>query len=111
MTSDLQISELNVSGIDVEVLDLRTLAPYDWEAISESVKKTGKVLIAHEDNLSWGSGAELAARIAAELFEYLDGPVSRLASTDTFVAYNPKVEDYILPQSDDVLEAIQVDEE
>ncbi|HEX8747946.1 MAG TPA: dehydrogenase E1 component subunit alpha/beta, partial [Pyrinomonadaceae bacterium] len=76
-------------GINVEVIDLRTLNPYDWDAITASVKKTNKVIVAHEDSLSWGYGAEIAARISDELFEYLDAPVRRVAALDTFVAYAP----------------------
>jgi 2-oxoisovalerate dehydrogenase E1 component len=93
-------------GINVEVLDLRTLAPYDWEAITATVKKTGKVIVAHEDSRSFGYGAEVAARIADELFEYLDAPVRRVAALDTFVAYAPQLEDAILPQVSDVAQAI-----
>jgi 2-oxoisovalerate dehydrogenase E1 component len=93
-------------GISVEVIDLRTLNPYDWNAIAETVKKTSRVLVAHEDSLSWGYGAEIAARISGELFEYLDAPVRRVAALDTFVAYAPQLEDAILPQATDVLEAI-----
>lgn len=93
-------------GISVEVIDLRSLNPYDWRAISESVKKTNKVLVVHEDAISWGFGAEIAARIADELFEYLDGPVRRIAALDTFVAYCPDLEDEILPQVDDILSGI-----
>jgi 2-oxoisovalerate dehydrogenase E1 component len=93
-------------GVSVEILDLRSLAPYDWEAISASVKKTNKVIVAHEDSLSFGYGAEIAARISAELFEYLDAPVRRVAALDTFVAYAPQLEDAILPQVGDVFEAI-----
>jgi 2-oxoisovalerate dehydrogenase E1 component len=89
-------------GIQTEILDLRTLSPYDWEAIAESVRKTNRVIIAHEDMLSWGYGAEIAARIADELFEDLDAPVKRIASMDTFVAYAPIVEDVILPQPEDI---------
>ncbi|MBX7223516.1 MAG: dehydrogenase E1 component subunit alpha/beta [Blastocatellia bacterium] len=92
--------------ISVEVIDLRTLVPYDWEAIATSVKKTNRVIIAHEESLSWGFGAEIAARIGTELFEYLDAPVERIGSLDTFVAYAPQVEDYILPQIPDVLRKI-----
>jgi 2-oxoisovalerate dehydrogenase E1 component len=94
-------------GVKVEVLDLRTINPYDWDAIVESVKKTGKAMVAYEDNLSWGSGAEIAARIADELFEYLDGPIQRVASLDTFVGYHPSLEEAILPQVDDILAAIR----
>ena len=95
------------AGYDVEVLDLRTLSPYDWEAIAESVKKTGKALVVYEDSLSWGSGSEIAARIADELFDYLDGPVQRVASLDTFVGYHPNLEEAILPQASDVYAAIE----
>jgi 2-oxoisovalerate dehydrogenase E1 component len=93
-------------GINVEVIDLRTLMPYDWEAITRSVKKTNRVIVAHEDSLSFGYGAEIAARISDELFEYLDAPVRRVAALDTFVAYAPQLEDAILPQVEDVLKAI-----
>jgi len=82
------------------------MSPYDWDAIAESVKKTSRVIVAHEDSLSWGYGAEIAARISDELFEYLDAPVRRVAALDTFVAYAPQLEDAILPQVADVLEAI-----
>ncbi len=84
--------------ISVEVIDLRSLSPYDWPAIVASVEKTSRVMIAHEDTLSWGYGAEIAARIAGELFSHLDAPVGRVAALDTWVAYNPKLEDEILPQ-------------
>jgi 2-oxoisovalerate dehydrogenase E1 component len=92
--------------VEVEVLDLRTLSPYDWEAIAESVRKTSRVIVAHEDMLSWGYGAELAARIADELFDDLDAPVKRVAATDTFVAYQPILEDAILPQPEDLFRAM-----
>ncbi|MBA3768488.1 MAG: dehydrogenase, partial [Acidobacteria bacterium] len=93
-------------GISIEIIDLRTLAPYDWEMIAATVKKTSKVIVAHEDSLSFGYGAEISARIGDELFEYLDAPVRRVAALDTFVAYAPQLEDAILPQADDVLKAI-----
>jgi 2-oxoisovalerate dehydrogenase E1 component len=93
-------------GIETEILDLRTLSPYDWDAIAESVRKTNRVIIAHEDMLSWGYGAEIAARIADELFHDLDAPVKRVAAMDTFVAYQPILEDVILPQPDDLYESI-----
>jgi 2-oxoisovalerate dehydrogenase E1 component len=93
-------------GISVEVVDLRSLQPYDWNAIAATVKKTNKVIVAHEDSLSFGYGAEIAARISDELFEYLDAPVRRVAALDTFVAYAPQLEDVILPQVADVAKAI-----
>jgi 2-oxoisovalerate dehydrogenase E1 component len=94
-------------GISVELIDLRTLSPYDWEAIATSVRKTSRVIVAHEDVLSFGYGAEIAARIADELFEDLDAPVRRVAATDTFVAYQPLLEDVILPQADDLYKAME----
>ncbi len=105
--SNQAAKRLEQQGITVDLIDLRTLVPYDWEAIAESVKKTSRVLVAHEDPISYGYGAELAARISDELFEYLDAPVRRVGATDTFVAYAPQVEDFILPQSDDVEKAVQ----
>ena len=93
-------------GLDVEILDLRSLAPYDWEAIATSVRKTSKVMVAHEDMLSWGYGAELAARIGDELFHDLDAPVRRVGAMDTFVAYQPLLEDVILPQAERLFEAM-----
>jgi 2-oxoisovalerate dehydrogenase E1 component len=95
--------ESQIRGASVEVIDLRSLAPYDWEAISSSVKKTSRVMIAHEDTLSWGYGAEIAARIANELFTELDAPVGRVAALDTWVAYNPQLEDQILPQVENLV--------
>ena len=93
-------------GIEVEIVDLRSLNPYDWEAIATSVRKTNRVIVAHEDMLSWGYGAEIAARIADELFDELDAPVRRIGSMDTFVAYQPVLEDAILPQPETILKAI-----
>ncbi|HQZ94811.1 MAG TPA: dehydrogenase E1 component subunit alpha/beta [Pyrinomonadaceae bacterium] len=98
---------LEQQGITVDLIDLRTLVPYDWEAVAESVKKTSRVIVAHEDPISYGYGAELAARISDELFEYLDAPVRRVGATDTFVGYAPQLEDFILPQSEDVEIAVQ----
>ena len=94
-------------GVRVEVIDLRTLSPVDWEAIRASVTKTNKVLIAYEDAQSWGYGAEIAARIADECFAWLDAPVKRVASTDTFVGYAPRLEDFILPQVEDLVRAMR----
>lgn len=105
--SNQAAKRLEQQGITVDLIDLRTLVPYDWEAIAESVKKTSRVLVAHEDPISYGYGAEIAARISNELFEYLDAPVRRVGATDTFVAYAPQVEDFILPQSEDVEKAVQ----
>jgi 2-oxoisovalerate dehydrogenase E1 component len=105
--SNQAAKRLEQQGITVDLIDLRTLVPYDWEAIAESVKKTNRVIVAHEDPLSYGYGAELAARISDELFEYLDAPVRRVGATDTFVAYAPQVEDFILPQPEDVEKAVR----
>ena len=94
-------------GVKVELIDLRCLSPFDWETIAASVGKTNRVLVAHEDMLSWGYGAEIVARIAGELFDQLDAPVRRIAAKDTFVAYQPALEDVILPQTDDLFRAMQ----
>ena len=94
-------------GVSVEVIDLRTLSPVDWETIAASVTKTNKVLVAYEDAQSWGYGAEIAARIADECFSWLDAPVKRVASTDTFVGYAPRLEDFILPQVEDLARAMR----
>jgi 2-oxoisovalerate dehydrogenase E1 component len=94
-------------GIDVAVVDLRTIIPYDWQTIASFTEKTNRVIIAHEDQLTCGFGAEIAARISQELFEYLDAPIQRVASLDCPVAYAPVLEETILPSTDDVLEAIR----
>jgi len=96
-----------VHGISTEVIDLRSLSPVDWERIGRSIRKTNRVIVAHEDALSWGYGAELAARIADEHFTWLDAPVRRVGSLDSFVAYAPQLEDAILPQSADLAAAIR----
>jgi 2-oxoisovalerate dehydrogenase E1 component len=93
-------------GVSIEVLDLRSLAPYDWEAIRTSVQKTSRVIITHEDTLSFGYGAEIAARIADELFGHLDAPVKRVAAMDTWVGYHPQLENKILPQTEDLVRTI-----
>jgi 2-oxoisovalerate dehydrogenase E1 component len=93
--------------VSVELIDLRCLNPFDWDAIAASVKKTNRALIAYEDSLSWGYGAEIAARIADKLFHHLDAPVKRVAATDTFVAYQPILENAILPQASDLFRAMK----
>jgi 2-oxoisovalerate dehydrogenase E1 component len=93
--------------ISADVLDLRSLNPLDMDAIERSVKKTNRVLVAHEDAKSWGWGAEISARVAEDLFEWLDAPVRRLASTDTFVGYAPQLEEAILPQVGDIAAAME----
>lgn len=94
-------------GIKAELIDLRCLNPFDWETIAASVRKTNRVVVAYEDVLSWGYGAEIAARIADELFQDLDAPVRRVAAKDVFVAYQPLLENEILPQPEDILRAIK----
>ena len=103
----LAAQQAEKEGISVMVLDLRTIAPFDWDGIAAAVMKTNRVVIAHEDQLTCGFGAELAARIADQLFEHLDAPVRRVAALDTPVAYYPTLEEVILPQAADVLKAIQ----
>jgi 2-oxoisovalerate dehydrogenase E1 component len=105
--AEVAAAELARNGISAEILDLRTLSPYDWEAIAATVRKTNRVLVAYEDTRSWGYGAEIAARIADELFDELAAPVRRVAATDTFVAYQPRLEDAILPQTEDIARAIR----
>jgi 2-oxoisovalerate dehydrogenase E1 component len=94
-------------GVKVELIDLRCLNPFDWETIAASVSKTNRALVAYEDTLSWGYGAEIAARIADQLFDHLDAPVRRVAAKDVFVAYQPILEDAILPQAEDLLRAMK----
>jgi 2-oxoisovalerate dehydrogenase E1 component len=94
-------------GVKVELIDLRCLNPFDWETIAASVAKTNRALVAYEDTLSWGYGAEIAARIADQLFDQLDAPVRRVAAADTFIAYQPILEDAILPQANDLFLAMK----
>ncbi len=94
-------------GVKVELIDLRSLNPFDWDTIATSVSKTNRVLVAYEDTLSWGYGAEIAARIADQLFDHLDAPVRRVAAKDVFVAYQPILEDATLPQAEDLLRAMK----
>jgi 2-oxoisovalerate dehydrogenase E1 component len=95
-------------GIHTTVLDLRTIVPYDWQSIAAHVKRTNRVVVAHEDQLTCGFGAEIAARIADELFGDLDAPVKRVAALDTPVAYSPDLEEAILPQIPDILDALRL---
>jgi 2-oxoisovalerate dehydrogenase E1 component len=95
------------SGKEVEVIDLRTLAPYDFGAIAESVKRTSRLLVVHEDWQTHGFGAEVAARAADELFERLDAPVRRVGAKDVFCGYAPQLEDATLPQSSDIEQALR----
>jgi 2-oxoisovalerate dehydrogenase E1 component len=104
--AEVAAAALDREGVSVEIIDLRSLSPYDWEAIAATVCKTHRVIVAYEDMLSWGYGAEIAARIAEELFEQLDSPVKRVAAMDTFCAYQPKLEDKILPQTEDIIAAV-----
>src|ERR1017187_1982404 len=104
--AEVAAAQLEREGVSVEVVDLRSLSPYDWEAIAASVTKTNRAIVAYEDTLSWGYGAEIAARIADELFGDLDAPVRRVAAMDTFCAYQPKLEDEILPQTEDIVSAV-----
>ena len=94
-------------GARVEIIDLRSLSPVDWDTIYASVRKTNRALVAYEDSLSWGYGAEIASRLADEAFPFLDAPVRRVAATDTFVAYAPQLEDATLPQVADLKRAME----
>ena len=100
-------NQLAESGLSVEVIDLRTLSPWDQETVYASVKKTNRVVVLYEDSISWGYGAEIAARIADDCFAWLDAPVRRLGSTDTFVGYAPRLEDATLPQTEDIKRACE----
>jgi len=105
--TEVAAAQLEREGINAEIIDLRSLSPYDWEAIAATVRKTHRVIVAYEDMLSWGYGAEIAARIADELFDELDAPVKRVAAMDTFCAYHPKLEDVILPQTTHITAAVK----
>jgi len=100
-------NQLAETGLSAEVIDLRTLSPWDQDAVYASVKKTNRAIVLYEDSLSWGYGAEISARIADDCFAWLDAPVKRVASTDTFVGYAPRLEDSILPQIDDIKRAVE----
>jgi 2-oxoisovalerate dehydrogenase E1 component len=105
--AEVAAQELAREGISPEIIDLRCLSPYDWGAIESSVRKTNRAIVAYEDTRSWGYGAEIAARIGDELFGELDAPVRRVAATDTFCAYQPALEDVILPQSKDIVRVVR----
>jgi len=94
-------------GVKVELIDLRCLNPFDWETIAASVRKTNRAIVAYEDTLSWGYGAEIAARIADQMFDHLDAPVRRVAAQDTYVAYQPILENAILPQVNDLFRVMK----
>src|SRR6185503_3934591 len=94
-------------GPNVEIIDLRSLSPWDQETVYASVKKTSRVIVVYEDSISWGYGAEIAARVADDCFAWLDAPVRRVASADTYVGYAPRLEDAILPQIETVRGAIE----
>jgi 2-oxoisovalerate dehydrogenase E1 component len=103
----LAAQQAEKDGISAAVLDLRTIVPYDWDAIAAHVKRTNRVVIAHEDQVMCGFGSEIAARIAGELFPHLDAPIRRVGALNAPVAYCPDLEEAILPQSADVLKAIR----
>ena len=103
----LAAEQAHQEGIEVRVVDLRTIAPYDWDGIATSVEATNRVVVAHEDQLTCGFGAEIAARIASELFEHLDAPIKRVGALDCPVAYSPVLEEEILPQASDILGAVR----
>ena len=105
--AEVAAAQLEREGVSVEIIDLRSLSPYDWDAVTATVRKNHRVIVAYEDMLSWGFGAEIAARIADELFDELDAPVKRVAAMDTFCAYQPKLEDVILPQTEHILSAVR----
>jgi len=105
--AEVAAAQLHREGIEVEIIDLRSLSPYDWDSIATTVCKNHRVIVAYEDMLSWGFGAEIAARIAGELFHELDAPVQRVAAMDTFCAYQPKLEDVILPQTETIVTAVK----
>ena len=99
--------ELSRNNIEAEIVDLRTLKPLDMHTISESIKKTNRAVIVHEACLTGGFGAELAARIQEELFDYLKAPVKRVAAKDVPMPFSPSLEDYVLPKVPDVVEAVR----
>jgi 2-oxoisovalerate dehydrogenase E1 component len=105
--AEVAAAQMEREGISVEIIDLRSLSPFDWDAIAATVRKTNRVIVAYEDMLSWGYGAEIAARIGDQLFDDLDAPVRRVAAMDTFCAYQPKIEEEILPQSSHLAAAIR----
>jgi 2-oxoisovalerate dehydrogenase E1 component len=105
--AEVAAAQMQREGVSVEIIDLRSLSPFDWDAIAATVRKTNRVIVAYEDMLSWGYGAEIAARIGDQLFHDLDAPVKRVAAMDTFCAYQPKLEDEILPQTSHLVTAIR----
>ncbi len=105
--AEVAAAQLQREGVSAEIIDLRSLSPYDWDSIATTVRKNHRVIVAYEDMLSFGYGAEIAARISQELFDELDAPVTRVAAMDTFCAYQPKLEDVILPQTEHLTAAVK----
>jgi 2-oxoisovalerate dehydrogenase E1 component len=101
------VKKLEEEGYSIEIIDIRTIIPLDEKTIFNSVKKTGKVIVIHEDTLTGGFGAEIASRISDSCFEYLDGPVKRYAAKDAHIPYNPILENFVLPSRDGIYESIK----
>jgi acetoin:2,6-dichlorophenolindophenol oxidoreductase subunit beta len=99
--------QLDRQGISAEVVDLRTLKPLDFKLITESIKKTFHAIIVHEACLTGGFGAEIAARIGEELFDYLDAPVLRIGAKDTPIPFSPALENFVLPQAENIVEGVK----
>jgi 2-oxoisovalerate dehydrogenase E1 component beta subunit len=106
-TADEAAQQLESDGISTEILDLRTVMPWDKAAVLESVRKTSKVLVLHEDTRTGGFGGEIAATIAEEAFEDLDAPVKRVAAPDTPVPFSPPLEKAYIPQVEDVVRGLR----
>ncbi len=105
--SSFAVKKLEEEGYSVEIIDIRTIAPLDEETIYNSVKKTGKAIVIHEDTLTGGFGGEIAARITENCFEYLDGPVKRIGAKDTPIPYHPILEKTVLPTRDNIYNTLK----
>ena len=99
--------QLEKEGINIEIIDPRTLIPFDWNCVVNSVKKTSRLIIVHEDNFTGGWGAEIAARINELAFDYLDAPIKRVCAPDTPVPYSPAMEDYYVPDEKGIIKAVK----